>query len=201
MVVWLKRVGVTLVVVIGLVFLWRGLLVFAAAIAMVAGGAYLGDRWRKWRAVRRFRAVCGIQGKDLLLVYSNGPHWQRYIEETWLPRWGHRAVVLNWSERSKWERPARVEVALFRAFAGAREFNPLGIVVPATGRQAHVVRFWRAFREYKHGKARLLQAAEADLARLLGTAVAPNPYQPSPRQGHRSSPSGRRIKKTRDRKR
>ena len=29
----------------------------------------------------------------------------------------------------------------------------------------------------------------------------PNPSQPSPRQGHRSSPSGRRIKKTRDRKR
>ena len=27
-----------------------------------------------------------------------------------------------------------------------------------------------------------------------------NPYQPSPRQGHRSSPSGRRVKKTRDRK-
>ena len=28
-----------------------------------------------------------------------------------------------------------------------------------------------------------------------------NTYQPSARQGHRSSPSGRRIKKTRDRKR
>ena len=28
-----------------------------------------------------------------------------------------------------------------------------------------------------------------------------NTYQPSPRQGHRSSPSGRRIKKPRDRKR
>ena len=29
----------------------------------------------------------------------------------------------------------------------------------------------------------------------------PNTYQPSPRQGHRSPPSGRRVKKTRDRKR
>ena len=28
----------------------------------------------------------------------------------------------------------------------------------------------------------------------------PNPYQPSPRQERRSSPSGRRVKKTRDRK-
>ena len=34
----------------------------------------------------------------------------------------------------------------------------------------------------------------------LVSQAQPNPYQPSPRQGHRSSPSGRRIKKTRDRK-
>jgi hypothetical protein len=172
MVVWLKRVGVTLAVIIVAAFVWRGVLAFAAAIAMAAGGTYLWDRWRKWRAVRRFRACWRSQGKDLLLVYSNSPHWQRHIEETWLPKWEHRAVVLNWSERSQWGSPARAEVALFRAFAGAREFNPLGIVVPATGRQAHVIRFWRAFREHKHGKDRLLQAAEADLGRLLGKGGA-----------------------------
>jgi hypothetical protein len=33
------------------------------------------------------------------------------------------------------------------------------------------------------------------------TGRRPNTYQPSPRQGRRSSPSGHRIKKTRDRKR
>ena len=33
------------------------------------------------------------------------------------------------------------------------------------------------------------------------TKSRPNPYQPSARQGGRSAPSGRRIKKTRDRKR
>ena len=171
MVVWLKRVGVTLVVVIVAVYLWRGLLAFGAAIAMAAVGIYLWDRWRKWRAVRRFRACWTSQGRDLLLVYSNSPHWQRHIEETLLPKWEHRAVVLNWSERSQWGSSARAEVALFRAFAGAREFNPLGIVVPATG-QVHVIRFWRAFREHKHGKGRLLQAAEADLSRLLGNGDA-----------------------------
>ncbi len=32
------------------------------------------------------------------------------------------------------------------------------------------------------------------------TSSRPNTYQPSPRQGHRSSPSGRRVKKARDRK-
>jgi hypothetical protein len=36
---------------------------------------------------------------------------------------------------------------------------------------------------------------------VRSTGGLPNPYQPSPRQVGRSSPSGRRIKKTRDRKR
>ena len=36
---------------------------------------------------------------------------------------------------------------------------------------------------------------------VLSKDLRPNTYQPSPRQGRRSSPSGRRIKKPRDRKR
>lgn len=180
MVISLKRLGVTLAVVIGVVLLWRGLLILAAGITAVAVSAYLVSRWRKWRAVNRFRAVWGIQGRDLLLVYSASPNWQRYVEESWLPRWGHRAVVLNWSERRKWTRPVRAEVALFRAFAGTREFNPLGIVVPATGSGVHVVRFWRGFRESKHGKDHLLRQAEAELERYLQPAVAPDkPRQPT----------------------
>jgi hypothetical protein len=174
------RAGVTVAVVFGVVLLWRGLLIFAGAIALVVVGAYAGDRWRKWRALTRFRAIWGTQGRDLLLVYSNSPHWQRYIEAAWLPKWGHRAVVLNWSERRQWGRPAPPEVALFRAFAGGTEFNPLAIVVPARGRHVHVVRFWRAFRDFKHGKNRLLQAAEEELARLLAPAMTPAmPMQPT----------------------
>lgn len=178
-VISLKRIGATLAVVIGVVLLWRGLLMLAAGITAVAVSAYLIVQWRKWHAVSRFRAVWGIQGKDLLLVYSESPNWQRYVEESWLPRWGHRAVVLNWSRRRTWTRPVRAEVALFRAFAGTREFNPLGIVVPATGSDAHVVRFWRAFREFKHGRNRLLRQAEAELERYLRPTVASDtPLQP-----------------------
>jgi len=36
---------------------------------------------------------------------------------------------------------------------------------------------------------------------VLGRKAPANTYQPSPRQGHRSSPSGRRVKKLHDRKR
>jgi hypothetical protein len=79
------------------------------------------------------------------------------------------------SERQIWQRERRPEVALFRAFAGDREFNPLGIVIPKKGRAARVVRFWRAFREYKHGKDRLLRAAEAELEACLNSIVQHDP--------------------------
>jgi hypothetical protein len=144
MVGWLKRIALVVAIAWGVALLWRGLLVFAGLVALLAASIYLGGRWRKRRAVRRFRAAWGEAGKDLLLVYSNSPHWQRYVEETWLARWGHRAVVLNWSERRQWKPSQRAEAALFRAFAGAREFNPLAIVVPPSGSRPRVIRFWLA---------------------------------------------------------
>jgi hypothetical protein len=171
MITWAKRIGIAAVLVGVAVLFWRGLLIFAAAVALIVAGAYFGHVWRRLRAVRRFRARWQSQGRGLLLVYSNSPNWKRYVEEKWLPRWGNRAVVLNWSDRQNWRRESRPEVALFRAFAGDREFNPLGIVVPQKGRAARVVRFWRAFREYKHGKDRLLRAAEAELEACLDAAV------------------------------
>jgi hypothetical protein len=167
MVSWLTRIVIALAVIAGAVFLWRVLLIMVGGLALLALGMFCYERWRQWRALHRFRATWRRTGRDLLLVYSNSPNWQQYVEETWLPRWGHRAVVLNWSERSQWRRPVPAEVALFRAFAGATEFNPLGIVVPPTGRRVHIVRFWKAFREYKHGKDRLLREAEAELDRCL----------------------------------
>ena len=171
MVTWAKRIGIAVALAGAVVFLWRGLLMLAAVIALIVAGAYVVYVWRRWRAVRRFRAVWQPQGKDLLLVYSNSPNWKSYVEEKWLPRWGDRAVVLNWSERQNWRGERRPEVALFRVFAGDREFNPLGIVVPQQGRAARVVRFWRAFREYKHGKDRLLRVAEAELDGYLSATV------------------------------
>jgi hypothetical protein len=78
-------------------------------------------------------------------------------------------VVLNWSERQTWRGSRAPEIALFRAFAGDREFNPLGIVVPATGK-VRVIRFWRGFRDFKHGKDRLLRLAEAELETALANA-------------------------------
>ena len=148
MVSWLKRVGVPLAVVIGVVLLWRQLLIPATAIAALAVGAYVydwaaqtarGSAFPRGLANRRQGPAAGLLQQPQLAAICGGDVARR--------SGGIWVVVLNWSERSQWRRPVSPEVALFRAFAGAREFNPLAIVVPARGRKVHVVRFWLAFRE------------------------------------------------------
>src|SRR5262245_29568260 len=163
---WL--VACALVGTLGAVFIkaWPVSVILLALLALWSGSVMAMDALYRRRAVQRFREFWGPKGKDLLLVYSNSPHWQQYVETHWLSRWGARAVVLNWSERRTWQpaaHSARSEVALFHAFSGSREFNPLAIVVPPRGHIVHVVRFWKAFRDHKHGKPARLREAEAEV--------------------------------------
>jgi hypothetical protein len=67
------------------------------------------------------------RGKDILLVYSDSPHWKEYIEEEILPRIRNRTVVLNWSERQNWFGRFTLAPMLFRHFGGHKEFNPIFI--------------------------------------------------------------------------
>jgi hypothetical protein len=103
-------------------------------------------------------------------VYSNSPNWQTYVEQNWLPQLESVAVVLNWSERHTWPERHPFEAQIFRMWAGAEEFNPIAIVIPVDG-AVRVIRFWQAFRDYKHGKDRTLRAAEAELEAALGIAL------------------------------
>jgi hypothetical protein len=139
------------------------------ALPFLAMGAWLDGRKRR-RLQRRFHARWGLEGKRLLLVYSNSPHWQAHIEERWLSQLGAIAVVLNWSERARWAEQHPFEAEVFRMWAGDREFNPLAIVMPEQG-PVKVIRFWQAFRDYKHGKDRALNAAEAELAAAVGVTL------------------------------
>jgi hypothetical protein len=137
--------------------------VFATLIAIEIGRRH----WRAHRARRAFTNTFGHQGKDVLLVTSNSPNWQSYIDSEWLPRLNERAVVLNWSEREQWDREPPAAIAAFRTYAGPRDFNPLAIHFDTVGR-VRVIRFWRAFRDYKHGKPQALYKAEATLFANLG---------------------------------
>jgi hypothetical protein len=89
------------------------------------------------------------RGRDVLLVYSDSPIWQTYVEEQLLPKLRHRAVILNWSERRTWRRT--LAVTLFHFFGGSREFNPMAIAFRPF-RMARSFRFYKPFRDFKHGK-------------------------------------------------
>jgi hypothetical protein len=88
------------------------------------------------------------RGKKALFVHSNSPLWQEYVAEQILPQLGKRAVLLNWSERSRWR--LNFAVLVFWYFGGSREFNPLGVVFRPL-RLPRVFRFREPFRDFKHG--------------------------------------------------
>jgi hypothetical protein len=104
-------------------------------------------------------------------VYSNSPVWQQYIEHNVLPRLPDTAVILNWSERRNWNRLTLGYIA-FRFFGGSREFNPLAVVIRPF-RWAKCFRFWRPFRDLKHGKPESLARMEREFfEQLLHRCVA-----------------------------
>jgi len=104
-------------------------------------------------------------GKRVLFVYSNSPLWQPYIENNIVPRLPRGSVVLNWSERRRW-RWWSLSAAVFYFFGGSREFNPLAVVVqPLCWGRAF--RFWRAFRDVKHGNRDALQRVETEFFTYL----------------------------------
>jgi hypothetical protein len=109
----------------------------------------------------------GTRGKDVLLVYSNSPIWHDYIQEQIIPRIESRAVILNWSDRRHWLRRLSLASLVFRVFGGHREFNPMAIYFPPLWFHK-TFRFWRAFRDRKHGKPATLKQVENDFFRCLG---------------------------------
>ncbi len=126
--------------------------------------ALLWDITRRWYVrllVRRFRAAHG--GKDLLIVYTNSPHWKDHIESNWVARWPHRTVTLNRSH--PWSRK-QPEAALWLAVRGIREHTPLAVVIPRRGKP-RVIRFYTAFQEAKHGDDTCLRAAEQELEQAM----------------------------------
>ena len=120
----------------------------AACRAVYSGALHLAIWWSWCRG-----------GRDILLVYSDSPVWRVYVEQRILPQVTGRAVVLNWSQRAKW----RLSLArmAFAHFGGSREFNPLAVVFRPFGR-TRTFRFWRPFRDFKHGNPAALDQVERE---------------------------------------
>lgn len=107
------------------------------------------------------------RGKDVLLVYSDSPIWKDHIRNVLLPRVEHRAVVLNWSERARWNW-LHLAPLTFQHFGGSYEFNPLAVVFRPF-RRARVFRFWAPYKDFKHGKPQRVERMETELLRLLNS--------------------------------
>ncbi len=115
---------------------------------------------------RSFRIKWSKRGKFVLLTYSESPNWQSYIEGHILPKIEAETVILNWSKRSPWKHDAPLEAKVFRHWGGGREFNPLAVVIPKKGK-VEVIRFFKAFKDYKYGKDTLLKQQESRLFELI----------------------------------
>ena len=101
------------------------------------------------------------------MVYSDSPHWKRFIEEEVLPSIQDRAVVLNWSERRRWSERLPLESLLLSKFGGDKEFNPIGIHFRLF-RSHRVYRFLKPIRKWRKAGERkdlddLLERFFADL--------------------------------------
>ncbi|MBI5395462.1 MAG: hypothetical protein HZA91_09230 [Verrucomicrobia bacterium] len=105
-----------------------------------------------------------VRGRYVLFVYSDSPIWHDYIEERILPRLSKRVVILNWSDRSRWQ--PTLGVLAFRYFGGDREFNPMAIVFRPL-RLARKFRFYEPFCEFKHGKTEAVAKMESELYGLV----------------------------------
>jgi hypothetical protein len=100
------------------------------------------------------------RGRDVLLVYSDSPTWQEYVEENILTRLSSRAVVLNWSKRAEWRTSLATRV--FYSVGGSKEFNPLVIVFRPL-RSTKVFRLWQPFQDKKHAKPARLEKVVQEL--------------------------------------
>jgi hypothetical protein len=109
----------------------------------------------------KFREASLKQGRFLILIYSNSTIWQTYIENNILPKVQDHAIILNWSDRSRWDKSSWT-VRAFEHWGGRRNFNPMAIVFRSLI-SVRVIRFYRPFLDHKHGRSAPLRQAESQL--------------------------------------
>jgi hypothetical protein len=105
------------------------------------------------------------KGKDILIVYSDSPIWHEYMTTEVLPLVQTRAVVLNWSERKKWNRFS-LSAQVFHYLGGASEFNPL-VILFRPFCKAKTFRFWVPFGDWKRGYREPVERLRQELLSVL----------------------------------
>lgn len=147
-IIWVPKVVLTIVI---------ALIIIIPLVLRMLYGVFLRFQWERSFA---------IYGKRVLIVYSRSPNWQEHIESRWIKQYDSHIVVFDWSNRSEWTKPFPLPVKVFKYWGGSKEYNPMAILFPKQGR-VRVIRFWKAFRDSRHGKVLKLQKAEERLFNFI----------------------------------
>ncbi len=106
-----------------------------------------------------------------ILIYSNSPNWQEYVEREWLPRLRDRVIILNWSQRKNWTHS--LAIRLFRYYlegsTNAIDYNPAVLLLRGL-KHPYLYRYFYAFRDAKHGRTNALTTLEAQMFEDFGVA-------------------------------
>ncbi len=121
----------------------------------------------------KFHEAAVTQKKFIIFVYSNSPIWKSYLEENIIPKIQDHAIILNWSNRNHWDQNDWT-VRSFHHWGGREDFNPLAIIF-CHFLNVRVIRFYRAFHDFKHGKVISLHEAEAQLLDLSKANIYSRP--------------------------
>ena len=118
------------------------------------------------------------RGKNTLFVYSQSPVWKDYIEKNIIPKISSQSIIMDWSERKSFNEWS-LEYGVFKFWTGVRkhtikskakwsgtDYNPIAIIFKPWW-SPKVIRFWDAFKDYKHGHGQKLQELENELFNLL----------------------------------
>lgn len=117
------------------------------------------------RLLNEVRLRWTSRGIRCLLVHSRSPNWESHVTARWLPRFGHLAETLDWTERAGWERTS-LAVRVFEIYCGSHDFNPCVVVFRGL-QQPLVFRFYEAFHQAKHGRTQYLEELESKLYAAL----------------------------------
>ena len=131
---------------------------------------------------KKFKTKWEPEEKFILFVYSESPNWQEYIEKNIIPKLQPNVTTLNWTKRSEWKDDEPLEAKVLKHWGGDREYNPLAVVFPKKGK-VETVRFFKAFKDYKHGNDKLLKQQEDNLYQIVARLKAANTYKASGCQG------------------
>jgi len=107
------------------------------------------------------------KGKNIIFVYSDSPHWKTYVEDNILPKLESQYITLKWSKRSHY-RNNSLESRIFYHWGGYNDYNPMAIIFISFF-NIKTVRFYKAFKDYKHGKDKLLNEKIQELFDIVST--------------------------------